>query len=126
MNCDTDKSKNLGVGKRSGSRLDIAAHTREPCSNGYFNNLLCIEMKKRNQPESDKQSDRDRLKTLTKATGGYLFGLGVFIIADKERLEVDSVYSYYVGDAGDEAHKNPNQDTEIKTCWLKEYIPPAL
>lgn len=92
-------------------RLDIAVHVREfdeECDRYW--NLMCIEMKKRSQPESEKEADRERLNKLCEKSYGFLFPLSVFILIDKNGLTVENVYSSLSED---------RVNTEIEACWIK-------
>ena len=88
-------------------RLDIAVHKRKYISDeGGFKNLMCIEMKKASAKKQYKEADKERLLVLTRGCYGFHYKLGAFIVADKNKLSIENLYS---------ALSVNEWDTEVKT-----------
>ena len=75
--------------------LDIAAHLREPNQYGEYTNLIAIEMKKKNQPEQEKNKDKARLKQLVDYSSGFGFTASFFILINNSNMWIENAYSHY-------------------------------
>lgn len=94
---------------------DLILHSRGQITDA--DNLIAVEMKKSNRPDQEKQSDRDRLRALTKASYddvwsadgialpkhvcGYVLGTYIEIHRDKRSCLVE----YYASGVKFEAHE---------------------
>ena len=117
---DVDCEYNRGMQAKDGSvkkvdggcvRLDIAVHKRHyDHQNHCYWNLMCVEMKKRNGRKQAIEDDKGRLLQLTRKVYGFGYKAAFFVVADKENLKVENVYSSLSED---------NWNTEIENYWRK-------
>jgi len=72
--------------------VDLIVHKRDYVSeNSGFDNLICIEMKKRGG-ERHLEDDKNRLKTLTDSHCGFNYRIGFMLIARKSGIVVDEIF----------------------------------
>lgn len=91
-NVDAEYNRNIERIKRlDGKNIypDIIIHKRKTNDN----NLLWIEIKKENSTEESKESDRERLKKVTKEELEYKYKLGILIILTTN--EQDTILEIY-------------------------------
>lgn len=87
VDCDYNKNKDNPKILNSGKffRPDIILHKRS-----ISDNLIVIEMKKRNSNHRDRKRDKFRLEELTTGNNkrGITYELGVFILVREEKVEL--------------------------------------
>lgn len=106
------QAKDDGVKKIEGGcvRLDIAVHKRHYDSRNHcYWNLMCLEMKKKKGKKESIEADKKRLQQLTRGVYGFSYKAAFFVVADKEHLAVENVYSSLTED---------DWDTEVEDCWI--------
>lgn len=80
--------------------LDIAVHKRPYDENTGYDNLVCIEMKKKNGSRSiaGLEDDQERLRALTSDLYGFGYRIGFMILVvmdeknEEYKLEISNVY----------------------------------
>ena len=74
--------------------VDLIVHKRGyDRENGGFDNLICIEMKKRGG-ERHLKDDKKRLKTMTDSESGFNYRIGFMLIARKRGIVIDETFCH--------------------------------
>lgn len=84
-----DYAKKMLLGKRV--IVDLIVHKRGyDYEYGRFDNLICIEMKKRNS-KCNLQDDKDRLNNLLNPKYGFNYKIGFMLIVNKNGIIIDEM-----------------------------------
>ena len=71
--------------------VDLIVHKRDLQPNGYFDNLICIEMKKQTN-RRNIQADIERIQHMTCLSYGFNYQAGFILIIDKEILKIEQAF----------------------------------
>lgn len=72
--------------------VDLIVHKRGyNAENGGFDNLICIEMKKRGG-EKHLEDDKNRLQTMTDSHCGFNYRIGFMLIAKKSGIVINEIF----------------------------------
>lgn len=68
--------------------VDLIVHKRELQSDGHFDNLICIEMKKQSN-RRNLDADISRIRQMTCLNYGFNYQAGFILIIGKNKIEVE-------------------------------------
>lgn len=71
--------------------VDLIVHKRDLQPDGYFDNLICIEMKKQTN-RKNLNADILRIQKMTCLSYGFNYQAGFILIIDKEILKIEQAF----------------------------------